>query len=377
MPSKYVGEELRELVKSVRDGTFEYKNRDKTEINWAKYDSAQIREMANYLNNLRDIVDEAGNRIRIRTIPEKRGPGKPETNPADIAKMLLLQTYTESPNRVAEGLLLLFQEKLGISRHFSYKTIERGYDREKVNEILDEVVAITNECVESEEKTCSFDGTGLSASNKENYADKRQKQNSKKNQKKSKPSNDDQSDDSFPITNLTSNRGFSYCVMGIGVQYKLISGISVSPDHSVGETTMFPEAYFQTLQSYPNLENVLGDGIYASRWITDLVSKTHLTPYFLPKSNVTFQSKGFTGWYDMLFSLWDDPQRWLEQYHMRSISETVNSMVKCRFGATLRKKLDPRKATETKLKFVAHDIRRISYIETLYDIKPQWPRNGV
>ena len=377
MPSKYVGEELRELVKSVRDGTFEYKNRDKTEINWAKYDSAQIMEMANYLNNLRDIVDEAGNRIRSRTIPEKRGPGKPETNPADIAKMLLLQTYTESPNRVAEGLLLLFQEKLGISRHFSYKTIERGYDREKVNEILDEVVAITNECVESEEKTCSFDGTGLSASNKENYADKRQKQNSKKNQKKSKPSNDDQSDDSFPITNLTSNRGFSYCVMGIGVQYKLISGISVSPDHSVGETTMFPEAYFQTLQSYPNLENVLGDGIYASRWITDLVSKTHLTPYFLPKSNVTFQSKGFTGWYDMLFSLWDDPQRWLEQYHMRSISETVNSMVKCRFGATLRKKLDPRKATETKLKFVAHDIRRISYIETLYDIKPQWPRNGV
>jgi len=377
MPSKYVGEELRELVKSVRDGTFEYKNRDKTEINWAKYDSAQIREMANYLNNLRDIVDEAGNRIRSRTIPEKRGPGKPETNPADIAKMLLLQTYTESPNRVAEGLLLLFQEKLGISRHFSYKTIERGYDREKVNEILDEVVAITNECVESEEKTCSFDGTGLSASNKENYADKRQKQNSKKNQKKSKPSNDDQSDDSFPITNLTSNRGFSYCVMGIGVQYKLISGVSVSPDHSVGETTMFPEAYFQTLQSYPNLENVLGDGIYASRWITDLVSKTHLTPYFLPKSNVTFQSKGFTGWYDMLFSLWDDPQRWLEQYHMRSISETVNSMVKCRFGATLRKKLDPRKATETKLKFVAHDIRRISYIETLYDIKPQWPRNGV
>lgn len=134
---------------------------------------------------------------------------------------------------------------------------------------------------------------------------------------------------------------------------------------------MFPEAYFQTLQSYPNLENVLGDGIYAPRWITDIVSKTHLTPYFLPKSNVTFQSKGFAGWYDMLFSLGDDPQRWLEQYHMRSISETVNSMVKCRFGTALRKKLDPRKATETRLKFVAHDIRRIGYIETLFDIKPQ------
>jgi len=76
----------------------------------------------------------------------------------------------------------------------------------------------------------------------------------------------------------------------------------------------------------------------------------------------------------MLYSLWDDPQKWLEQYHMRSISETVNSMIKCRFGATLRKKLDPRKATETKLKNVAHDIRRIGYIEILNDIKPKWPR---
>ncbi len=377
MPPKHVGEEIRELVKQVRDGTFEYKNRDKAEINWAKYDSAQIKEMANYLNNLRDIVDEADNRIRSRTIPEKRGPGKPETNPADVAKMLLLQTYTESPNRVAEGLLLLFKEKLGISHHFSYKTIERGYDRNKVDKILDEVVAITNECVESEEKNCSFDGTGFSASNKENYANKRQKQNSKKSQKKSQSANEDQSDDSFPMTNSTSNMGFSYCVMGIGVKHKLISGISISADHSIGETTMFPDVYYQTLQSYPNLENALGDGIYSARWITDMVSKSNVTPYFLPKSNVTFKSKGFAGWYDMLFSLWKDPQMWLEQYHMRSISETVNSMVKCRFGATLRKRLDPRKATETKLKLVAHDIRRIGYIEILDGIKPHWPRNGV
>ena len=377
MPSKYAGEELRAIIKKVRDGTFEYKNRDKSEINWAKYDYAQIKEMADYLNNIRDIVNEADSRIKSRTIPDKRGPGKPETNPADIAKLLLLQTYTESPNRVAEGLLFLFQEKLGISEHFSYKTIERGFDRKKVNIILDEVVAITNECVKDDEKDASFDGTGFSASNKVNYADKRQKQNSNKSRTKAQPAKDDESDDSFPVTNATSNKGFSYCVMGIGVKHKLISGMSVCANHSRGETTMFPDVYYQTLQSYPNLENALGDGIYSARWITDLVSKSNVTPFFLPKSNVTFQSKGFAGWYDMLFSLWKDPQIWLEQYHMRSISETVNSMVKCRFGATIRKRLEPRKETETKLKLVAHDIRRIGYIEALDDITPHWPRTGV
>ena len=41
-------------------------------------------------------------------------------------------------------------------------------------------------------------------------------------------------DDSFPESNSTVKKGFSYSVMGIGVQYKLISGISISPDHSIG-----------------------------------------------------------------------------------------------------------------------------------------------
>jgi transposase len=99
---------------------------------------------------------------------------------------------------------------------------------------------------------------------------------------------------------------------------------------------MFPEAFNQTLSFHPNLKNILGDGIYGCRWITDLVAGNHATPYFLPHSNVTFKSKGAAGWYDMLFSLWKDPQRWLEVYHMRSISETVKTIVKRRFGAAAR-----------------------------------------
>ena len=221
-------------------------------------------------------------------------------SPSDIAKVLLLQTYTGSPNRVAEGLLHLFWEKLGINRHFSYKTIERGYDREAVNEILDEVTRITNETVKGKEVTFSFDGTGFSASNKENYAAKRQKQNSKKNSKKSNDSPDDPVDDHFPKSNTNAKMSFTYSVIGVGVQYKLISGMATCPNHSVGETSMFPGVFQQTISSHPQMEEVLGDGIYAARWIVDLVSTNDATPYFLPPRNVTFKSKGFSGWWEML-----------------------------------------------------------------------------
>ena len=157
--------------------------------------------------------------------------------------------------------------------------------------------------------------------------DLRQKQNSKNNHKKSKSVSSvevDQADDSFPKSNSAgAKKGFSYAVMGVGVRHKLISGISISPNHSVGETTLFPEAFDQTLNCHPNPDSVLGDGIYGCRWITNLVSENHATPYFLPRSNVTFKSIGYRGWYDMLYSLWEYPQEWLENYHMRSISETV------------------------------------------------------
>jgi hypothetical protein len=170
---------------------------------------------------------------------------RPPTNPDDVTKALLLQAYADSSNRLAEGFLLLFREKLGISHHFSYKTIEHGYDREPVNKILDEIVVITNESIEGKEVIFSFDGTGFSASNKKNYDDKRQKQNSKKGNKKvtsassAIPTEKEQVDDSFPKSNSTAKKGFSYAVIGVGAQYKLISGISISSDHPIGETTMF------------------------------------------------------------------------------------------------------------------------------------------
>ena len=150
MPSKQRGEELRKIIKSVRDGTFEYKSKEPATTDWVQYDQAQIYEMIYYLDNIRDLVDEADERIKKRTPYRKWVPGRPPTDPADIAKALLLQAYVNSSNRVAEGFLLLFQEKLGIGCHFSYKTIDRGYDRDPVNKILDEIVVITNESIEGE-----------------------------------------------------------------------------------------------------------------------------------------------------------------------------------------------------------------------------------
>nr|QNO44688.1 hypothetical protein LIDEEMHE_00004 [Methanosarcinales archaeon ANME-2c ERB4]QNO44960.1 hypothetical protein JLEBHCKC_00004 [Methanosarcinales archaeon ANME-2c ERB4]QNO46267.1 hypothetical protein KKFKAJIP_00003 [Methanosarcinales archaeon ANME-2c ERB4] len=44
MPPKQRGEELKKIVKSVRDGTFEYDSKEPVKTDWAQYDQAQIYE---------------------------------------------------------------------------------------------------------------------------------------------------------------------------------------------------------------------------------------------------------------------------------------------------------------------------------------------
>ena len=162
-------EDLRNFVKSVRDKSFPYERREEKERNWHDYDQAQVNEIADVLETIRDVVNMASSRIP----EEKRGAGRPPIPASDIVKVMLMQAYFGMPNRIAQGFLRLFGEKLGISYEFSYKTIERGYDPERTKKILDEVLKIMNETGNPLEKIFSTDGTGDPNTMKVNYESKR------------------------------------------------------------------------------------------------------------------------------------------------------------------------------------------------------------
>ena len=173
--------ELRDLVKSVRSGEFEYDERSKKSLDWSSYTEAQAYELADMLYTITKLVDEATNRLPAEELEKKRGRGRPPVySPADIAKVMLMQSYFGVSNRVAAGLALVFREKLRLSDTFSYKTIERGYDPGPVTRILQEVFRMTNEYGNANEDTFSFDGTGEPTSTKVNYESVRSEQQQQK-----------------------------------------------------------------------------------------------------------------------------------------------------------------------------------------------------
>lgn len=354
------GKFLRKLVDQVRQHEYPYEKRPEKKVNWSAYDLAQVNEIADMLDLIRELVDAADARIRRRRPPQKRGPGRPPTDPADVTKILLAQTYFGVSNRVAEGMLRLFWRNLGIRSTFSYKTIERGYDREAVNELLDEVRALSNVPIQGLEEAFSIDGTGTPTRMKQNYAKDRERQNRDRKDE----DGTEAADDGFP----KGHHDYVYSVAVVGAKFKLYASYQNSTDHSKGEQGFLPDAVAETKALHPEMKMLSGDAAFAFRRACDLVEEAGAVPRFLPKKNLTLKSHGSGAWVRMLLALSHDPDKWLKEYYLREASETVNSMVKMEHPYPLKKRLDARRRTEDHLRSVDHNVRRICYLMYLIDL---------
>jgi len=354
------GKLLRKIVTQVRDHEYPYEKRPEKKVNWTNYDLAQVNELADMLDLIRELVDAADANINAQKPPVARGRGRPPTNAADIAKILIAQSYFGISNRVAEGMLRVLWRNLGLKSVFSYKTIERGYDREAVNEILDEVQRLSNIPVQNLEKAFSIDGTGTPTHMKQNYALDRERQN----RERKGEDDTDVADDSFP----EGQHDYVYSVSVVGVKYKLFASFQNTNDHSLGEQGFFPNALAETKASHPKMELMTGDANFAFREACTLVEQAGALPRFFPKRNLTFKSHGSYAWVRMLLDFSNEPDKWLREYYQREASETVNSMVKMEHPNPLRKRLDERRLTEDYLRCVDHNVRRLCYLMYLVDL---------
>lgn len=351
--------DLQNIVTAIRDKTFVYEEKDPNPINWRMYDEAQINEIADMLHMIDLAVNIASERVRSREQRKKRLPGRPPLPPDDIAKLMLLQAYVGFSNRVATSFLRMFTA-IKFSEAFSYKTLERGYDPRRTRPILDEIFKLTNEWSNFNETTAGLDGSGDSTTNKVNYESKRSEQR-RNHEKKEREKGKTEVMTSWP----DKRKDFQYSVLSVGIHTKIIAGFSTTSDHDIGELSMVPEVMKQTGKNMPKLTIILGDTLYANRPFCETVTAYDAVLYSLPRSNSTLKSKGVKEWQKMGYELILDPQGFLNVYHDRSISETVNSMMKRREPIPIRKRLPWRKDSEEHLKKDIHNLRQSCYLTYL------------
>ena len=343
---------LREILARIDSGDFKYEKREKKSINWSLYDQAQISEVNEMLIYFANIVDEAVDVLDLEERHQKEllKPGKPSIFAGDLAKSILIQQYFHTPNRVTEGLVELFKEKIRIRSSFSYKSIERAYENRFVQEILSWIFFATQQPFTELETRFSTDGTGIGVSIKYNY--EYEKYGNTGSEKKM-----DQ---------------FEQAIITIGSTYQIITDFIITDNPHAGESPYLRQSVENVSCIYQNIELWSADAGFNSRDNANAIASVGGKARIYPKKNDSFLAKGSQEWKNNHNDFIDDPQSWLRDYHERSLSESVNSAFLRMYPRPLARKLRNRRWVEAYTRACGYNVKRIIYLKYLNCIQFEW-----
>jgi hypothetical protein len=119
----------------------------------------------------------------------------------------------------------------------------------------------------------------------------------------------------------------------------------------------------QLIGNLRRIERVVGDSAYLSMKNCELVVKKGGLPYFYLKSSSTARARHPKPWKEMVRSFFENRERWLSIYHIRSFVEAVFSSLKRCFGSTLKSVKKRAQKKELALKVLAYNIKQALYVE--------------
>jgi transposase len=313
--------QFQKLVKKIRSNPSElYQSKISRKIDWSAYTKNQIHDILDTLNYIKIEVD------KVYTKSFQKKVGRPPKDPGNLAKAILFSELFGFPERKAEGWIKLLGYHMGINEHIDDRVLGKAYNNPKVIEILHKVF-LNN--VSSNGKN-GGDGTGLERSRKENYESTKKK--------------------GLYMTSIVDSREIvqAFDISGkqeCKIMHHLVLELKKIVDNS----------------NCKELNKTLTlDAGFVDRKLTQLIEECGLTPYIFPKKNLKLASKGSPAWKKMWLKLINETQKWLEEYHVRSHTESFHSSFKRVFGI-VRKILDTSTYTQVLCRIIHNNRRKLNY----------------
>lgn len=340
-------QKLTKLIHDVKARKFAYAPKKKKPINWSAYSAAQYYEMNDYLNLVRIMVDEL--KLELGRNIDRGDIGPPPISCFDKAKAILVQQYFQVSNRETAGLLLLFKEKLNIKELMSYKTVERAYENPHVVLIFRLLLEKSNQPVIGKETRFAGDGTGIPTTIKHNYANDR--------------------------GDFKQMKLYDRMICILGTEYKVISAVEVT-DGTGNESPFIKPLMQETHRMHKQIDIFAYDGAGYSYEIMDYSESIGARPRILPPLDAVLRSTGCMAKKRMLTEFLADTQKWLEEYHIRSITESRNSVDKRIDTRPLLKRLECRRRFEGYTRAIKYNLRQLVYVHRLHGVEVKWLNRG-
>ena len=166
--------------------------------------------------------------------------------------------------------------------------------------------------------------------------------------------------------------GYEKMVAMVGTTYGLVSAVEFPDNPMAHDSPFFDPLLQETSGSYSSIELVCLDEAFLSRDDCDLIEKVGAVPRISLKRGITLKRKGSWAWAEMLLDFIGDPQQWLHDYHLRSISETVFSVYKRDFCTPLRKRILQRRKKEAFSRVCDYNMKRLCHLRYLKGLAVPW-----
>lgn len=149
----------------------------------------------------------------------------------------------------------------------------------------------------------------------------------------------------------------------MGYWFKGILSHEITPGHW-HDSPVFPVL----MEKLPlgDYDGMSGDTAYCSRDNCNFTNIKGMKPFFKPMKSATAKAKGSQAWHEMI-RLWkDDEKQFDNEYHRRSVIESVIGAEKQRLGHTLFSKKDDLQDKELRLKNICYNLLVLNKVKASF-----------
>ncbi len=286
---------------------------------WREYNTAQTTEQDKFQVLLRDLCSG------IPTQQPKTG--RPRFPMCDAIFSTTFKVYsTVSQRRFMSDLRQAYARGF-ISKVPHFNTISTYLEREELTPILNDLIAQSSLPLKSVEVDFAVDSSGFTTSRfvrwfDVKYGATRQKQE-------------------WVKTHLM-----------VGTRTHVVTAVEIAGKYA-NDSRFLPPLVQATAKNF-NIAAVSGDKAYSSSDNLSAIAHVGATPYLAFRRNATVKPGGI--WERMYYFFNFHREEFLQHYHRRSNVESVFSMMKRKFGDSIRSKTDVAMTNEVLAKILCHNL---------------------
>jgi transposase len=288
--------------------------------NWPVYNAAQTEEKVRFIPLLEALCS------LIEQPPQ--ATGRPRLLLCDMVFACVYKVYEGFSSRRFMGDLHEAEAQEHIDKAAHFNSVSRYLATPALTDLLTQLVTVSSLPLKGIEHNFAVDSSGFSTCRFVRWFNKK-------------------------YGREIDNREWVKAHLMVGVDTKIVTSVEMS-GWAANDTTYFVPLLERTAQYFP-LQDVSADKAYLSHKNLRATAKAKAVP-FIPFKINTAVPKGNTIWSEMYHYFMSNRDEFLTHYHKRSNVETAFSMIKTKFGDSVRSKSPAGQLNEVLCKVLCHNI---------------------